>query len=109
MPFLPDHEGKAAAKRRQEKTAFTPLDLLDYVYAVLHSPAYRLKYREFLKIDFPRVPYPKDKKGFWALAKLGADLRALHLLESPRLEDAAQRFPFLGSDSQERDEKSHVY
>ncbi len=39
---------------------FYPIDLLDYIYAVLHSPAYREKYKEFLKIDFPRVPYPTN-------------------------------------------------
>ncbi len=37
---------------------FAPIDILDYIYAVLHSPTYREKYKEFLKIDFPRVPYP---------------------------------------------------
>ncbi|MCZ7616572.1 MAG: hypothetical protein M5T52_24175 [Ignavibacteriaceae bacterium] len=42
----------------------TPEDILDYIYAVLHSPSYREKYKEFLKIDFPRVPYPKDKDIF---------------------------------------------
>ena len=41
-----------------------PEDILDYIYAVLHSPTYREKYKEFLKIDFPRVPYPKDKTTF---------------------------------------------
>ena len=44
---------------------FAPIDVLDYIYAVLHSPAYREKYKEFLKIDFPRVPYPKNEKAFW--------------------------------------------
>ena len=37
---------------------FSPIDILDYIYAVLHSPSYREKYKEFLKIDFPRVPFP---------------------------------------------------
>ncbi len=55
----------------------------DYIYAVLHSPAYREKYKEFLKIDFPRVPYPKDAASFWELVKLGGELRQIHLLESP--------------------------
>ena len=72
-----------------EKTAarntFAPVDILDYIYAVLHSPAYRKKFREFLKIDFPRVPFPRDRKHFRALAKLGAELRALHLMESAKL------------------------
>jgi predicted helicase len=61
---------------------FAPIDLLDYIYAVLHSPAYREKYKEFLKIDFPRVPYPKDKKKFWQLVDLGSQIRQLHLLET---------------------------
>ncbi|MCX6236531.1 MAG: N-6 DNA methylase [Bacteroidia bacterium] len=63
-------------------TSFAPIDLLDYIYAVLHSPTYREKYKEFLKIDFPRVPYPKDRDTFWQLVKLGGELRQIHLLES---------------------------
>lgn len=62
--------------------SFAPLDILDYIYAVLHSPTYREKYKEFLKIDFPRVPYPKDKKKFWQLVDLGSEIRLLHLLET---------------------------
>jgi predicted helicase len=50
---------------------------------VLHSPTYREKYKEFLKIDFPRVPYPKDQDTFWQLVQLGGELRQIHLLESP--------------------------
>ena len=80
---------KTGLRFTPEKTAarntFAPVDLLDYIYAVLHSPAYRKKFREFLKIDFPRVPFPRDKKQFRALAKLGAELRALHLMESAKL------------------------
>jgi predicted helicase len=60
---------------------FAPIDILDYIYAVLHSPTYREKYKEFLKIDFPRVPYPDDAKTFWKLVKLGEKLRRLHLME----------------------------
>ena len=55
---------------------------MDYIYAVLHSPTYREKYKEFLKIDFPRVPYPKDAATFWKLVALGGELRQIHLLES---------------------------
>jgi predicted helicase len=58
---------------------FVPIDILDYIYAVLHSPTYRETYKEFLKIDFPRVPFP-EKATFWALVKLGGELRQLHLL-----------------------------
>ncbi|MEO6812824.1 MAG: type ISP restriction/modification enzyme, partial [Ginsengibacter sp.] len=59
---------------------FAPIDILDYIYAVLHSPTYREKYKEFLKIDFPRVPYPEDTTTFWKLVKLGGELRQIHLL-----------------------------
>jgi predicted helicase len=67
----------------KETTAntFAPIDILDYIYAVLHSPNYRETYKEFLKIDFPRVPYP-DINTFWQLVKLGGELRQLHLLET---------------------------
>jgi predicted helicase len=58
-------------EKETTKDTFAPIDILDYIYAVLHSPTYREKYKEFLKIDFPRVPYPKDKDIFWQLVKLG--------------------------------------
>ena len=57
----------------------TPEDILDYIYAILHSPSYREKYKEFLKIDFPRVPTP-TKKEFARLVPLGRELRELHLM-----------------------------
>ncbi|ELA09142.1 adenine-specific DNA methyltransferase [Moraxella macacae 0408225] len=79
LTFIPDHETK------QAKNSFNPLNLLDYIYAVLHSPTYRNTYKEFLKIDFPRIPYPKDKTTFWQLVQLGEKLRKLHLLQSPDL------------------------
>jgi predicted helicase len=62
--------------------AFCPMDLFDYIYAVLHSPTYRETYKEFLKIDLPRIPYPTDQQVFWKLVALGGKLRCLHLLES---------------------------
>jgi predicted helicase len=70
----------------QNSTTFAPIDILDYIYAVLHSPAYRETYKEFLKIDFPRVPYPEPKT-FWKLVELGGRLRVLHLLEDKSLDD----------------------
>lgn len=71
----------------KEDTAgtFAPIDILDYIYAVLHSPTYRETYKEFLKIDFPRVPYPSNADTFWQLVALGSELRQTHLLESPKL------------------------
>ncbi|MBB5396805.1 type ISP restriction/modification enzyme [Mucilaginibacter sp. AK015] len=72
---------------------FAPVDILDYIYAVLHSPSYREKYKEFLKIDFPRVPYPKDAARFWQLVKLGGELRQLHLLESSEVDKYITSYP----------------
>jgi len=72
---------------------FAPIDVLDYIYAVLHSPTYRETYKEFLKIDFPRVPYPADAEKFWALVKLGGELRQIHLLESPEVENYITSYP----------------
>ena len=77
-------------------------EVFDYVYAVLHSPTYREKYKEFLKIDFPRVPYPKDKKQFAALAALGKELRELHLLESPKVQRFITSYPESGSNVVEK-------
>lgn len=74
----------------------TPESLFDYIYAVLHSRAYRTRYAEFLKSDFPRIPYPKDKKPFHALADLGGKIRALHLMESPDLEKLVTTYPISG-------------
>lgn len=63
----------------------TPEDIFHYAYAVFHSPGYRSRYAEFLKIDFPRLPLTGNLELFRALARLGGELTALHLLESPKL------------------------
>jgi predicted helicase len=75
---------------------FAPIDILDYIYAVLHSPTYRSIYKEFLKIDFPRVPYPKNAATFGQLVKLGGEIRQIHLLESPIVENYITQYPIPG-------------
>jgi len=70
----------------------TPEEVFHYIYAVLYSLAYREKYAEFLRIDFPRVPFTADAVLFRELAALGARLTALHLLKSPELDPPACRF-----------------
>lgn len=73
-----------------------PQDLFDYIYAVLHCPSYREHYKEFLKIDFPRIPYPTDWENFRDLAEKGKALRLLHLMEDlPRQNDVS--FPIGGT------------
>ena len=88
---------KPTIKNPQPTTFFAPIDILDYIYAVLHSPNYREKYKEFLKIDFPRVPYPKDQKTFFDLVALGSQLRQIHLLESEVVEKLITQYPEDGS------------
>ena len=86
----------AHGEEQKRNDAFSPEDLLDYIYAVLHSPGYRETYREFLKTDFPRAPFPADKEQFLALVKLGAELRALHLMESKELNKLITAYPEAG-------------
>ena len=73
----------------------TPEDIFHYAYSVFHSPGYRSRYAEFLKIDFPRLPLTGSLDLFRAIAKLGGELTALHLLESPKLDKP--RTKFIGS------------
>ena len=89
-------------EKEDKKNTYAPIDILDYIYAVLHSPTYRDKYKEFLKIDFPRIPYPKDAKTFWTLVKLGKEIREIHLLESPKVNEFITSY-----DSVENAESDH--
>ena len=73
-----------------------PQELFDYIYAVLHSPSYRERYKEFLKIDFPRIPYPNNAETYHNLASRGALLRHLHLMEHLPSETGVT-FPVVGS------------
>ena len=80
----------------------SPEDILDYIYAVLHSPTYRETYKEFLKIDFPRIPYPTDATTFKKLVALGGELRALHLMQSPLLDSLITSYPVAGENAVEK-------
>ncbi len=64
------------------RTACTVDNVFGYIYCVLHSPEYRSRYAEFLRIDFPRIPLPDSPDLFRDLAHLGVELVALHLMES---------------------------
>jgi len=79
-----------------------PEDIFDYIYAVLNSLGYRGKYKEFLKIDFPRIPYPKDKTSFKKFVAFGTELRLLYLFESPKINKFITTYPIVGSDTIER-------
>ena len=86
LDFISDHTNSEP----DNYNSFNPLNVLDYIYAVLHNRSYREVYKEFLSIDFPKIPYPKDAKQFWQLVALGSQLRQVHLLESPKLAEKAK-------------------
>jgi len=73
---------------------FGPEDVFNYAYAVFHSPTYRTRYAEFLKIDFPRLPLTSNRELFKALTEKGAELVSLHLMESPILEQQRTKIKF---------------
>ena len=68
------------------KEKFSPEDILGYIYAVLFHKIYREKYLDFLKIDFPKIPFTKDKNTFKNLSKLGLKLINLNLLKNDELD-----------------------
>lgn len=75
---------------------FAPEDVFAYAYAVFHSPTYRTRYAEFLKIDFPRLPLTSNVDLFRTLVSLGAELVSLHLMETQLDSDVC--FPEKGND-----------
>lgn len=111
VPNLADHFLQAV--RESLGTEPTPEEIFWYIYAVLYSPTYRKRYEEFLRIDFPRVPLPADRKSFKTLSELGKELIDLHLLRHPDLQETEIGFPESGSNEVVRvrhdDERRRVY
>jgi predicted helicase len=99
---VPNLDKEIWSKINQVVGETTPENILDYIYAVLYSPTYRERYKEFLRIDFPRVPYPESKKKFFDLVKLGEDLRELHLMVNTSVNYFVTTFPNSGSDEVEK-------
>jgi predicted helicase len=95
LRFVPDGSGDL-------RKTLGPEDIFNYAYALLHAPTYRTRYAEFLKTDFPRLPLTGDLKLFRALAAKGAELVAIHLLESPKLEHFLTDWPVKGDNNVER-------
>lgn len=81
-------------QEEREEGGFLPLDVLDYIYAMLHSHHYRNTFHDCLQDDFPRIPYPTSAEQFMAMAALGERMRRLHLLEMEA--DEGERPPFRG-------------
>ncbi len=85
LAFIPDGTGDF-------KKTVGPEDIFHYMYAVFHSPTYRARYAEFLKIDFPRLPLTRNLELFRALAAKGQELVSLHLLEAKSLNHPITKF-----------------
>ena len=92
LDFVPNGHGDRQA-------TFGPEDVFDYLYAVFHSPAYRARYAEFLKIDFPRLPLTSQPALFQALGVLGSELVSLHLMEKKGPATITYPIPLPNSDS----------
>lgn len=72
-------------------------EFIDYIYSILYSNKYRNVFSEFLKTDFPRIPYPKDAEQFHRLAEKGAQLRKLHLMKESASWKTGVSFPITGT------------
>jgi len=81
----------------------TPEEILYYIYGIFYSNIFRETYAEFLKIDFPRVPFTSDYDLFIEMGKLGKELAALHLLKSSELDSPIAKYQ--GSGDNDRIEK----
>ena len=98
LNYLPCYEDNVLVDPTSEYNGVLyPQDLFDYIYAVLHSPCYRERYKEFLKIDFPRIPYPTDMEKFRDLVEKGEELRQLHLMKNDLPQSTGLSFPQAGT------------
>jgi len=84
------------------KKAPSPENIFNYIYAVFFANAYRKKYGEFLKIEFPRVPFTSDSSIFQRLARIGEELVDIHLLRSKKLDSPTAKCEGKGSLSVEK-------
>ena len=110
--LVPNLQPEAVAKFEEAAgRKIAPEELFDYIYAMLHTPGYRQRYREFLKVDFPRIPLPRGGAHFEAMAEKGKALRKLHLLQDADRWALEATYPVAGSNEVEsvRWEDERVY
>ena len=77
----------------RSENGFLPIDLIDYIYAVLYSPSYRDTYNDFLQSDFPIIPYPNSAGYFFSMVEKGKELRELHLMKTIKQQDIITQYP----------------
>ena len=102
-PIAPD--GTDAFRRAVGDARPDEVKVFDYIYGALHSPAYRARYAEFLKIGFPRIPFPASPASFRAISEQGEALRRLHLMEDATI--GATPYPFHGDGDSVVDKPRH--
>jgi predicted helicase len=90
----PDGDFRAATGEARP----SEVKVFDYIYGVLHAPAYRETFAEFLKIDFPRIPYPPSREAFRHVSEKGEQLRRLHLVEPAAIGDTPYPYEGEGDD-----------
>lgn len=95
----PAADGTDAFRRATGENRPDEVKVFDYIYGVLHCPAYRARYAQFLKTDFPRVPLPPSPDLFRAISTQGEALRRLHLMEPAAIGETP--FPFTGDGDNE--------
>ena len=88
--------------KKYYKNQPSPKQILYYIYAVLYSKIYRTKYSEFLKTDFPRLPFTKRYKIFVEMAAYGESLVGLHLLKSTEFDQPIAKFQGKGTNKVEK-------
>ena len=91
----------------------TPEETFYYIYAILYADEYRTKYTQFLRIDFPRVPFTKEFVLFQKMGAFGKRLADLHLLDSSELDPPIAKFQGTGRNSVDKvkynQKESRVY
>jgi len=92
----------ALSSNGEGKGKISPEQILFYCYGIMHSDIYRENYEEFLKIDFPRIPFTKDCNLFLEISKIGEEIGRLHLLESPLLNKIEAEYPVPGDHLMEK-------
>ena len=90
----PDDDFRAATSDARP----SEVKVFDYIYGVLHAPNYRETFAEFLKMDFPRIPYPASPDVFAHVSDKGEQLRRLHLMEAPAIGDTPYPYEGEGDD-----------
>jgi len=105
LPFLNQEERKSNFAdeftkyiKARYKKAPTPEQILGYIYAILYAPSYREKYLEYLKIDFPRIPFVEDEKLFYKISVLGSELIEHHLMKQNYPKNNI-KYPVAGDDA----------